>query len=312
MPTAEDVRRRIVEHGLSIRDRVVENLPYSYSVMVEQIKSISRTYKGDFDTFFSSLSNIKGLDLLIIYVMLVALLSRYKALKDDELRSLSAAFEKHIYDVISASKLRRVLEEAGVEKEISNETISDLLRSLNIVSNKHSTLYAWIAKQRRLSKFEDEVRKIIFKGRGGSRVSRGARLFIRIFIHETNIPLAFKIVHTPEYKKYILHGDMYTALVTLRSGAFEDIPTLTSERIKARIAKRILCEAREGGSRCRDVVFRLESIRGLIRHVGKISGDPILYERGAYDIGVKYCKELKCDTCPLRDMCKRYIFIKLK
>jgi hypothetical protein len=63
--TAEEVRKKIVEHGASIRDRVIENLPHNYALLVEQVKSISRTYKTDFDTFVASLSNVRGLDLLI-------------------------------------------------------------------------------------------------------------------------------------------------------------------------------------------------------------------------------------------------------
>lgn len=73
------------------------------------------------------------------------------------------------------------------------------------------------------------------------------KTILRLFIHESNIPLALKIAYTPEYKKYVIHGDMYTALVTLRSGAFEDLDTLTSQRVKLRVAKRIICENREGG-----------------------------------------------------------------
>jgi hypothetical protein len=308
--TAEEVRRRIVEHGTSIRDRIIESLPHSYALLVEQVKSISRTYRDDFDTYIASLSNIKGLDLLITYVMLVALLSQHKPLSDSNLRSLASAYEKHIYDVLSASKLRRTLEEADVDRDVADAVISDLLRALNIVNNKYKLLHLWIAKQKKVADFENEIRRIIFGGRGGNRVGRGVKLFLRLFIHETNIPLATKIAYSQEHRKYILHGDMYTALVTLRSGAYEDVPTLSAERVKARVAKRLLCEAK--GGQCRDVVLRLESIRGLVRYVGKISGDPVLFERGAYDIGVRYCRELKCEQCPLRDVCRCHVFIKLK
>jgi len=308
--TAEEVRRRIVEHGASIRDRVIENLPHSYALLVEQVKSISQTYKTDFDTFVASVSNVKGLDLLIIYAALVALLSKHRPLSDVELKNLAAAYEKHVYEMFSASRIRRGLEEAGIEKDVANQVISDVLRTTNIIVNKHKSLYLWIAKQRKIADFENDVRKIVFRGKGGNRVGRGVKLFLRLFIHETNIPLAAKIAYSQERKKYILHGDVYTALVTLRSGAFEDVPTLTAERVKARVAKRLLCEAKEG--KCRDMVLRLESIRGLVRHVGKISGEPVLFERGAYDIGARYCKDLRCEACPLRDVCKRYAFIKLK
>lgn len=307
---AEEVRRRLVEHGLSIRDRVLDTMSHSYAVMVEQVRSISRTYKTDLDSLIHSLSSVKNLDLLIIYIMLISILYKYKNLSDDDLRNISKLYEEVVYDIFSASKTRRVLEEVGVGKEVANNVVSDLVKSLNAVSRRHNPPYLWIVKQRRVADFENDIRRLIFRGEGGSRTGRGVKLFLRTFIHETNIPLAVRIAYSQEAKKYILHGDMYTALVTLRSGAFEDVKSLTAERIRARVAKRILCENK--GGKCDDVVLRLESVRGLVRYVGKISGDPVAYERGAYDVGAKYCKELRCDVCPIRDVCRKFTFIKLK
>ena len=307
--TAEEIRKRIVRHGASIRDTVIETLPHTYSIVVEQIRSITSTYKNDLDTLITNVSNIKNLDLLIIYIISLSILSKYKNLTTTELSAYSNAYEKYVYDVFSASKVRKALEEI-VEKEVANEVISRVIRAINIISNKYKSLNLWIIKQKRILDFEKDVREIIFRNEGGNRVGKGVKLFLRIFIHETNIPLAVRIAYTQEHRKYLLHGDIYTTLVTIRSGAFEDIKSITAERIKARIAKRILCQER--GGKCTDVILRLGSIRGLVRHVGKVSGDPVLFERGAYDIGIKYCKELKCDICPIRDVCKRYTFVRVK
>jgi hypothetical protein len=152
--TAEEVRKKIVEHGASIRDRVIENLPHNYALLVEQVKSISRTYKTDFDTFVASLSNVRGLDLLITYTALVALLSKHKPLSDAELKNLAAAYEKHVYDVFSASRIRRALEEVGVEKDVANQVITDVLRASSVINNKYKSLHLWIAKQRKIADFE--------------------------------------------------------------------------------------------------------------------------------------------------------------
>lgn len=310
MSHADVVRRRIVEHGASIKDTVIETLTYSYGILVDQIRSISSSYRGDFDTYIKNIANIKGLDLLVTYVLLVGVLNKYRHVGVEELRQLAAAYERNIYEVFSASKARKTLEEIGVERDIANRVISDLAKTFNIVG-RNKPLYYWVAKQRRVSTFETELRRVVFRGEGGGRVGRGVKTILRLFIHETNIPLAVRIAYTPEYKKYILHGDIYTALVTLRTGSFEDLDTLTSLRVKSRVAKRILCEAR-GDEKCKDVIFKPESIRGLVRHVGKVSGDSVLYERGAYHVGVNYCRDLKCDICPLRDVCRRYTFIRLK
>lgn len=306
---AGDVRKRVVEYGASIRDKAIETLPHEYSLVVEQIRSISRTYRNDLNTLILNLANIKNLDLFVIYVTLLAVTNRYKALSFDELAKLARSFQMEV-DIFSASRLKRALVGAGLSKELTDAVISDLIKSLNTIRNKYKSLHIWIVRQKRISIFENKVRSLVFRGQGGGGVGRGVKLFLRLFIHETNAPLAPRIAYTQEVKKYILHGDIYTAYVTLRSGAFEDINSLTSERVKARVAKRLLCGAR--GERCRDVVLRLESVRGLVRHVGKISGDPVLYERGAHDIGVKYCRDLRCEICPIRDVCRKYLFIKIK
>lgn len=312
MASPEEIRARIVKHGGEVADRVIATLPYSYSLLTDQIRSIIKTYKNNYETLINNLSNVKNIDLYILYFILISILLKYKNMNIDELKTISSLYEKYIYDVFSASKIRRVLEEAGLEKDLINQVISQLVKTLNILSNNYHSIYMWIIKQRKISNFENEIREIIFSNEGGNRVGRGVKTFLRLFIHESNIPLAVKIAFSPEAKKYTLHGDIYTVLVTLRSGAFEDVNSITAERIKARIAKRIICEEKRGKEKCKEVLLRLESIRGLVRHVGKISGDPVLYERGAYDIGVKYCKDLKCEACPIRDVCRRYEFIVIK
>jgi len=312
MRAAGKARRSIVELGMSVRDRVLESLTPSYSTLVEQVRSIVRTYKNNFEALVSSISSVRGLDLLIAYIMLVSALSARRALGGEELARLAASFEKHVYDAFSASRVRRAMEEAGFDRDASNSAIFATARALNIITRKYKSPQLWIVRQKRISEFEESIRRALFRGLGGSGVRRGVKLFLRLFIHDTNIPLAFRIAYGQECKKYILHGDIYTALVTLRSGAFEDVMTSTSERARARIARRLVCEVR-GGSKCREnVVMRLESVRGLVRYVGKISGDPVLYERGAHEIGYRYCRALRCDECALRGVCRRYTFVIVK
>ncbi len=303
-----EVRKRIVQHGASIRDRVLETLPHDYEMLVEQVKSISRIYRNDVDLLIKNLSNIKNLDILVIYTILLSIINKYKVLSYEELAKLSQLYGE--IDFFSASRVRKVLENAGFGRETANEIISNVLRSLNVITSRHKTLYEWVAKQRKMSKFEEEVRTLIFRNEGGNRVGRGVKLLLRLYIHQSNIPIAARIAYTNEVKKYIPHGDIYTTYVTLRSNAFEDVNSLTAERLKARVARSVLGGLREG--KYREVTVRLESVRGLIRHVAKISEDPVLYERGAYDIGVKYCRDLKCSQCPIRDVCRQHGFIKVK
>ncbi len=308
---AEAVREAIVKTGLSVEDRVLATMPKALKYTVVQIKSIIETYKNsDISTIINNLSNIKDINEIIRYITILAHLVAYRGVKAEEvLETFSREYEE--LGQISAGKLRVLVEKIFNKKtdDIGN-FINNIIKVLNSLEYKKG-VYVWIVKQRKLEAFEEEVRRYVFRNNGGNSVDRGVKLFLRVFIDKNNIPLAYKIAYNKqEIKKYKIHGDFYTTLVTMRSGAFEDIKSPSVDRLKQRIAKTLVCASR--GKRCENVRIRIRSIRGLVRSVAHISGDPVAYERGAYHIGKNYCARLKCDECPIRNVCRRYIFVDVK
>ena len=124
-------------------------------------------------------------------------------------------------------------------------------------------------------------------------------LLTRIIGHETNIPLAGKVILRKEYLKYDPVVDMYTALVALRSGAFLAVD---DDR-----AKRVVDAVKQGNAS-----FKMRKIVPLVRDTVRLARDPMLYEKGASDIGRNYCSKLMCGECPIRHVCKRFTSIEVK
>ncbi len=126
-------------------------------------------------------------------------------------------------------------------------------------------------------------------------------LLTRIIGHETNIPFAGKIILRKEYLKYDPVVDMYTALVALRSGgaflAVDDDRT-----------KRVLNALKQGSA-----AFKMRKVVPLVRDTVRLARDPMLYEKGASDIGRNYCSKLMCGECPpIRHVCKRFTSIEVR
>lgn len=305
----DDVRSALVKRGEEVEDVALATLPQSLKYVAIQIKNIIELYKkSDMNTLKNYLENLKEINNLINYFAILSYLIGYnKKSMDIFIRKYSDNFIKYLNN-FSANNLRKFINELS-EYIIEDSHINNIIKILENLNKENS--YEWILRQKRVGRFESDVRSILFHGRGGPGVNRGIKLFVRIFIHKSNIPLAFKIgFNEKEIKKYIIYSDYYTTLVTLRSGAFEDLRTSTSFKLKQKIAKRLLCENR--GKKCENIKVRIGSVRGLVRAVAFLSGDPIKYERGAYDIGKNYCSRLKCDECPIRSVCKKYTFIEVK
>ncbi|MEZ0248442.1 MAG: hypothetical protein ABWJ97_04145 [Thermoproteus sp.] len=309
---AQSVRDAIARYGIELEDSVVSTMPKDLKYTASQIRSIIETYRNsDISTIITNLSNIKNINELMRYIIILTYLVSYSRVKTDELlEGYPQAFEKTGGE-ISASKLRSLLLLSSSNKiDNINIHINKLINIIESIENKGGT-YIWILKEKRIERFEEDVRRFIFNNNGGNSVDRGIKLFLRIFIDRNNIPLAYRIAYNKEeVRKYRIHGDFYTTLVTLRSGAFEDIRTSSAEKLKQKVAKMLLCRSRD--RRCGELQVRLGSVRGLVRSVAYLSGDPVSYERGAYHIGKNYCAKLKCDQCPIRDVCKKYIFIQVK
>lgn len=303
-----DIRSALVKRGDEVEELAISSLPQYLKYTASQVKSIIESYRRSEDTLVTQLENLYELRNLIYYFSILSyLLSNNKKIPEELIKKYSSLFEQLGGD-FSARNIRNMIE--NLSEYISKDShINNILKILDNIDK--FGVYRWIIKQRRLESFEHAIRRIIFQGVGGNSINKGIKFFTRIFIHPSNIPLAYKISYNiNELKKYKIYGDYYTTMVTLRSGAFEDVETPTAFKLRQRIARRLLCESR--GGKCEKVRVRVKSVRGLVRAVAYLSGDPIKYERGAYDIGKKYCSKLKCDECPINSICKKYTFIEIK
>nr|KJR74391.1 MAG: hypothetical protein TU35_00340 [Thermoproteus sp. AZ2] len=303
-----DIRSALVKRGDEVEELAISYLPQHLKYTASQVRSIVESYRRSEDTLMLQLENLYELKNLIYYFSILSyLLSNNKKISEELIKKYSTLFEQ-ISGNFSARNIRNIIENLS-EYISGNSHINNILKILDNIEK--FGIYKWIVKQRRLDSFERAARRVIFQGGSGSSINRGVKFFIRIFIHPSNIPLAYKISYNiNELKKYKIYGDYYTTMVTLRSGAFEDVETPTAFKLRQRIARRLLCEGR--GGRCEGIRVRIKSVRGLVRAVAYLSGDPIKYERGAYDIGKNYCSKLKCDICPINSICKKYTFIEIK
>ncbi|MGC8543443.1 MAG: hypothetical protein ACP5NQ_05840 [Vulcanisaeta sp.] len=104
------------------------------------------------------------------------------------------------------------------------------------------------------------------------------------------------------YRRYTMIADVYSVLVTIRSGAF----LILRDDHVLKILNKIVAN-REGG-----VTIKVDEVKGITRSVGRFSNDPIIYERGAFKIGHDYCSRLKCDECPLNKVCMKFTWVNIK
>jgi len=307
---AAEVRAAIVKTGTELEDGALASMPKNLKYVVAQIKSIIESYKNsDISTIINNLSNVKNIEDIIVYITMLSYLAGNNGVRSDTLFDVfPREYEK--LDGLSASKLRRLLINTLGNIDSINIYINNIIKIIEFLKNKKG-LYLWILREKRLDRFEKDVREFIFGNSGGYSVDRGIKLFLRLFIDKNSIPLAYRIAYNKnEVRKYRVHGDFYTTLTTMRSGSFEDIDSPTASKVRQRVARALLCRGRK--ERCDPLQIRLKSVRGLVRAAAYLSGDPIAYERGAYYIGKNYCAKLRCEECPIRSVCKKYTFIEVK
>lgn len=53
----------------------------------------------------------------------------------------------------------------GIERDVADSVISDLAKALNTIG-RNKPIYKWVARQKRVSFFEEEIRRVVFRGEG--------------------------------------------------------------------------------------------------------------------------------------------------
>ena len=321
------IRDAVVNYGRSIQDQVLLNISPEYREVVYQIKSIYDAYKrADYDTIKTQLGNIYALDSFLRYLIAMGMVM---ASLNPNIKMIDALqkFNKSYHELLDSnwfirdqSKLTRFREVSDLDVDV--QTLAKWIRYSKslwsyVRNNAENKLYIWVLRQKRVEGFENDIRNRIFGGEGGNRVNKSVKTLLRLLIHESNIPLAVYIARNiTEIRNYEVIADMFSSMVTIRSGSFEDIRSESVERLKVRIALARRCDERRSANpniKCSDeVVLRYGDVRGIVRSVARASKDPILFERGAFTIGQLTCRDLNCNMCAIKDVCKKYVQVRFK
>jgi len=313
--SVEQIRKSVVSFGESQPELVLSNLPADLSYVPELIRRTYNSYSRHkidaelIEDYIRELDHLSRIESFVYYIMayyvIMATLKRVRSLELAKFLSENYArveFFESPTDRSNADKLAELVSrEFGEGPERLRRSLRYLSGGIRRVIARRK-IHHFIAVQRRLQNFEKYAREFFVPYALGERGTKSARALVRAFIHRTNAPISIAIASSDEYKRYVPVVDMYTALVTIRSGSFEDIG---GERVKRLLARMAMC--RSSGH-----ALRVEHVRGVVRAVARASEDPILYERGAFYIGYRYCGSLNCEACPIRDICRRYTWVKIK
>ncbi|MFB6469896.1 MAG: hypothetical protein TU36_001475 [Vulcanisaeta sp. AZ3] len=318
----ENIVRSIVEYGSSVKDAIFENLPNELITPYQRIREIYNQEiirgKGKLDTnsVVQQYMNVPGAEELVRYLLLATvLLTGFKNLRNELIYRVMARNYDHIINLIKSpsygiiNNVSNVLLKGYVSEGIKGEDIGEVSNAIHsftyglrkLVNARKTTLLRWVSKFRDIENFEREL-VLFYPTRANERRRRAIKTFIRWVSHETNLPIALEIMRRGAYRRYAMAADIYSTMVTIRSGAFL---TLRDDRI-IKIINKIMIN-RETGT-----TVRIDEVKGLVRSIGRISNDPIIYERGAFKIGHDYCSKLKCNECPINRVCMKFTWVRIK
>lgn len=309
-----EIVSEIKRHGLSIRELLLDYLPDEINHVPEIIRetftNIIHHREYTFTECLDKYKKIPKIETLTRYVMFVLTI----VLAAERLR-IEKLYEciKNLYSEVSSfienpnyNDTLKIANTIGQNYELNVKLTTRLLRSYvkginKIVKAHRENVFEWIFKFRKIHDFEHDLRRYFYSDFSGERRRKIIRMIIRTFSHETNIPIALTILRSGEYRNYTPAADMYSTLVTMRSGAF--LIFYRDDKVR-----RIRVNLTYG----MPLRLKLKQVKGIIRRVAKFSRDPILYERGAFDIGYKYCSKSRCEECVLSRVCEKYLNISIK
>ncbi|BDR91400.1 hypothetical protein [Vulcanisaeta souniana] len=318
----ENVIRAIDEYGLSIKESIFENLPSELMVTYQRIREIyvqevtRDRGRVDVDSLIQLYMNVPKTEELLRYLLLATVLfTGFQNLRNELIyrvmmknyEAISRVITNPSYSLISdiSIKLLSDYENERAKRESIqdiNEAMHSFIYGLRKLTKSYgTTLIKWLPKFRNIEAFERAL-PIFYPPKVNERRRRAIRTFIRWVSHETNLPIALGILTRGNYRHYTLIADVYSTMVTIRSGAFL---ALNNDHA-LRIINKILPNKDSG------LTIKVDEVKGLVRAVGKLSGDPIIYERGAFRIGHEYCSRLKCSECPLNKVCMKLTWVNIK
>ncbi len=310
-----DIVENIREHGRKTKELVLQYLPDDISHVPDRVRELFNEFLKKKEKSLNELiimyKNVPRIEIATRYVIFC--LCTTASLKDMRVERYFATLRELYSEILpfienpEYSDVDRIVKliETKYEK-VDNQFLTVLTLKYahgvrKVLKAFKKDVFEWIMTLQTIREFEENLR-VFFMKKSSERIRKCIRSIIRVFSHRTSFPLAVNIIRKGEYRKYVSIADMYTTLTTFRSGAFL-IMKLDSEKVR-----KIEAELKSG----KEVIIRVESVKGIVRSVAKLSLDPILYERGAFDIGYRYCSKNKCEECPISNICLKYLNIKIK
>jgi len=307
----EDIR----EHGRTIKELVLQYLPDDISHVPDRVRELfdefMRKRERSLNELIIMYRNVPRIEIATRYVIFC--LCTMAGLKDMRVEKYFSTLREIYSDILPFIENPEYSEVDKIVNLIEMKYDKIDKQFLTILTLKYAhgirkvlkafkkEVFEWIMMLQTIREFEENLR-VFFMKKSSERIRKCIRSIIRVFSHRTSFPLAVNIIRKGEYRKYVSIADMYTTLTTFRSGAFL-IMKLDSEKVR-----KIEAELKSG----KEVILRAESVKGIVRSVAKLSLDPILYERGAFDIGYRYCSKNKCEECPISNVCLKYLNIRIK
>ncbi|ADY01181.1 hypothetical protein VMUT_0971 [Vulcanisaeta moutnovskia 768-28] len=318
----EDIIRLINEYGSSVKETIFENLPDELIVTYQRIREVyiqeTTRSKGrvDINSFIQLYANIPRVEELLRYLLLATVLFMgFRNLRNELIYKIMLRNYSEISRIISnpsyslindtSMKILSDYENEGIKgedvQEVSNAIHSFIYGLRKLTRAYGTTLLRWIPKFRDINDFEKAL-PMFYPPRANERRKRAIRTFIRWVSHETNLPVALGIISRGSHRRYTMIADVYSTMVTIRSGAF----LVLNNEHTMKILSRIIANRNNG------ITIKIDEVKGLVRATGRLSNDPITYERGAFRIGHDYCSRLKCNECPLNKVCMKFTWVNIK
>ncbi len=315
-----DIISLIRDHGFNVKELIIGCLPKELEHTLKLVRESFTTYvvkkTSTFNDVLTRYQSIPNVETLVRYVMLYScLMAGIRVLKVDRLcellrreyNNVREFIESPRYDDVS-SVVKRICDEYGIVSDADRNLLADELRRFvryvrRTTLAQKMRIFEKIMRYRDLRELESDLRDL-FASSFSERKRVALKLLARVFAHETNIPIAVLVIRSGKFREYTPAADMYSVITTIRSGVFL---ALGPESNKVRDLERKLLMSQGV------VKLRRKSFRSILAGVARLSGDPILYERGAFDIGYKYCSKNRCSECPLHEKCvKLNVMVSIK
>ncbi|WP_069806524.1 hypothetical protein [Vulcanisaeta thermophila] len=314
----EDLISRITEYGASVRESVFNALPDELMTAFERVREIYMQGvlrgKGRVDSasIINEYLNVPRIEELLRYLLLTTVLfTGFRRLMNEKVygvllrnyQDIKPLLTDPSYKVIGDLSARLVHDYGGSEddvQEVYNALHGFVYGIRKLTGAYKTTLVKWLPRFTDVGELEESL-QIFYPPRANERRRRAIRTFIRWVSHESNLPVALGLILRGRYRSYMPIVDIYSSMVTIRSGAFL---ALGSERV-GKLLHKILTNRERA-------VVRIDEVKGIVRSTARLSSDPILFERGAFRIGHDYCVKLKCDECPLNRYCMKITWVVMK